>query len=88
MKPTHDELLEKFQLAFPQASILLEDESHLHIGHPGAGHFRVKMIDDIFDKLQIISRHRLVYNSVLDWMPEQVHVLNIVTMTTEEVRKL
>jgi BolA protein len=88
MKPTRGELLDKFQLAFPEASIQLEDESHLHIGHAGAaggaGHFRVKVIDSMFDQLHLIARHRLIYNAVSDLMPEQVHALNIIAMTSEE----
>ncbi len=88
MKPTHDALLERFRQAFPEASIQVEDESHLHVGHAGAaggaGHFRVRVIDDRFNELPRIARHRLVYDTVSDWMPERVHALNIIVMTLEE----
>jgi BolA protein len=87
-KPTHDALLERFREAFPKAAIQLEDDSHLHVGHPGAaggaGHFRVQVIDAGFDGLQHIARHRLVYNAVSNWMPERVHALNISAITLEE----
>ncbi len=89
MKPTHDALLERFRQAFPEATIQLEDESHLHVGHAGAeggaGHFRVRVIDTKFNGLQHIARHRLVYDAVSDWMPDRVHALNIIAMTLEEV---
>ena len=92
MKPTCDELLERFQQAFPEAAIQVDDESHLHVGHAGAaggaGHFRVRVIDARFNGLQRIARHRLVYDAVSDWMParmhERVHALNITAMTLEE----
>ena len=88
IKPTRDALLERFLQAFPEASIQLDDESHLHVGHAGAaggaGHFRVRVIDARFSGLQHIARHRLVYNAVSDWMPERVHALNIIAITPEE----
>ena len=90
IKPTCDELLERFRQAFPEADIQVEDESHLHIGHAGAasgaGHFRVRVIDAKFNELQRLARQRLVYNAVSDWMrvPERVHALNITALTPEE----
>ena len=91
-KPTRDALLERFRLAFPKATVQVEDESHLHVGHAGAaggaGHFRVRVIDARFKGLQRIARHRLVYDAVSDWMPERVHALNIITMTLEEAGTL
>ena len=88
MKPTHDELFERFRQVFPEAAIELEDESNLHVGQAGAevgaGHFRVQMIDAKFSELPLIDRHRLVYNAVSDWMPKRLHALNIITMTQQE----
>lgn len=92
MKPTPDALLERFRQTFPEAAIEVEDESHLHVGHAGAGggagHYRVRVIDARFAGLQRIARHRLVYAAVSDWMPERVHALNIIAMTLEETARL
>ena len=92
MKPTHDELLERVRQSFPKAAIQIEDESHLHVGHAGAsggaGHFRVRVIDARFHGLPRISRHRLVYDAVCDWIPARVHALNIVAMTLKEAAAL
>jgi BolA protein len=92
MKPTHDALLERFRQLFPNAAIQIVDESDLHVGHVGAsggaGHFRVRVIDAGFNGLQRISRHRLVYDAVSDWMPARVHALNIVAITLEEAAAL
>ena len=88
IKPAHDAMLERFRQVFPKATIQIEDESHLHVGHAGAaggaGHFRVRVIDARFNGLQRIARHRLVYDAVSDWMPARVHALNIIAMTLEE----
>ena len=38
---------------------------NLHIGHAGAksgGHFKIKIISDIFKDKSIIERHRVIYN--------------------------
>ena len=92
MKPTPDALLERFRQTFPEAAIEVEDESHLHVGHAGAGggagHYRVRVIDARFAGLQRIARHRLVYAAVSDWMPERVHAVNIIAMTLEETARL
>ena len=42
------------------------------------------MIDAKFNGLQRISRHRLIYAAVSEWMPAQVHALHIIAMTLEE----
>jgi len=92
MKPTHDALVERFRQAFPEATIQVEDESHLHVGHAGAaggaGHFRVRVIDATFEGLRPIARHRLVYDAVSDWIPARVHAMNIMAMTLEEAGTL
>jgi len=92
MKPARDALLQRFRQRFPAAVIQIEDESHLHVGHAGAlggaGHFRVRVIDAGFHGLPRISRHRLVYDAVCDWMPARVHALNISAMTLEEAAAL
>lgn len=61
INPTHDALLERFRQAFPEAAIQLDDESHLHVGHAGAGHFRVRVIDARFNGLQHIALMKLNY---------------------------
>ena len=49
----------------------IEDEGHLHIGHAGAksgGHFKIKIISDIFKDKSIIERHRVIYKCLNDLM--------------------
>ncbi len=62
-------------------SIKIVDESHLHIGHPGAssggGHFRVTIVAENFEGLPTLARHRLIYDALGDAMQTEVHALSI-----------
>src|SRR5690625_7968777 len=62
-------------------SLEIVDESHLHVGHPGArdgrGHFRVKVVSSVFSGLSRLARHRLVYAAVGELMQTDIHALNI-----------
>lgn len=64
-----------------EASVDVADESHLHAGHEGARdggkHFRVKVKSAKFKGLSTLARHRLVYDSVADWMKKEIHALAI-----------
>lgn len=65
------------------------DESHLHRGHPGArdgrGHFRVRIVSDVFHGLPRLARHRRVYAAVGDLMKTDIHALNIEANSTNEL---
>jgi len=62
-------------------SIEIVDESHLHIGHPGAssggGHFRVAIVAENFEGLPTLARHRLIYDALGDAMQTEIHALSI-----------
>ena len=62
-------------------SIEIVDESHLHVGHPGAasggGHFQVTIVADNFDGLNTVARHRLIYDALGDAMQTEIHALSI-----------
>ncbi len=81
MRPTLEQLQDRFAAAFPGDSIELTDDSHLHAGHAGsaggAGHYGVTIISQRFTGLSVVAAHRLVYDAILDWMPHRVHALVI-----------
>lgn len=64
-----------------QARVEVEDQSHLHAGHEGAKdggkHFKVHVVSERFKGLGTLARHRLVYDSVSDWMKKEIHALAI-----------
>jgi len=88
MKPSLDQVRERLAARFPQARIVLSDDSHLHAGHAGAaggaGHFTARVVDECFAGLPRIARHRLVYDAVADWMPHRIHALVVKASTPAE----
>ncbi len=61
--------------------IEVTDESHRHIGHPGAkdgrGHFAVDITADIFSGKTSLQKHRLIYEALNDLMETEIHALRI-----------
>jgi BolA protein len=59
------------------------DESAAHAGHVGANdsgfgtHFRVRIQSDIFTGKSRVSRHRLVYDALQEYMAQGLHALAI-----------
>lgn len=59
------------------------DESYQHAGHAGANgtgfgtHFRVRISSHKFTGLNRVARHRLVYDSLQDFIAQGVHALAI-----------
>ncbi len=91
LKPPRNALLDRFRQTFPEATIQVEDQRHLHLGHAGAasggGHFRVEVINAGFRGVRRITRQRLVYRAASDWIPERMQALNIFAMTLEEAEQ-
>lgn len=65
------------------------DESHLHVGHPGArsgmGHFRVFIVSSRFAGQNPLARHRQVYDALGEMMRTDIHALSIQARTPEEI---
>ena len=64
------------------------DESHLHVGHPGArdgrGHFRVRIVSEDFKGKPTLNRHRMVYAALGELMQTDIHALGIEALTPDE----
>ena len=74
---------------FAPSQCQLTDESALHAGHAGAasggGHYRLHMVSALFEGKNRISRHRLVYDCLLDMMHTDVHAIAITALAPSEV---
>ncbi len=76
--------------SFAPEHLEVEDESHLHRGHPGAreggGHFRVTLVSSRFEGAKRITRHRMVYDVLQDDLGSEIHALAIHAFTPGEWR--
>lgn len=81
MSDRQQRVLACLQTAFPEAVISLEDESHLHVGHPGAqsggSHFALSIQSPVFFNLSLVQRHQLIYQVLKDFMGQEIHALKI-----------
>ncbi|CAM8641178.1 BolA Stress-induced morphogen (activity unknown) [Burkholderiales bacterium] len=68
--------------------MLLRDDSAAHHGHAGSaaggGHFELLIVSPDFEGKSRVSRHRLVYDALSDWMPARIHALSIDARTPSE----
>lgn len=80
---------ERLRAALQPTELLLEDESALHAGHAGAasggGHYQLRIVSGKFEGLKLVTRHRLVYDSVHDMMRGEIHALAITALAPSEV---
>ncbi|WP_373986829.1 BolA family protein [Duganella sp. BuS-21] len=69
--------------------LALDDDSAAHAGHAGAasggGHYNLRIVSLQFEGLKLVTRHRLVYDSVHDMMHKEIHALAITALAPSEV---
>jgi len=68
------------QAALAPTFLEVQDDSHQHVGHAGAGegrHFSVRVESERFNGLSRVARHRLVYDSLNHLIPRGIHALAI-----------
>lgn len=79
---------ERLEQALQPEGLEVIDESHLHVGHPGArdgrGHFRVRIVSPLFHGLPRLARHRRVYAAMGELMQTDIHALTIEAFSENE----
>jgi BolA protein len=81
--PTATNLDQRLRERLQVTSLQVIDESYQHAGHVGANdtgvgtHFRVKIASPLFTGLSRVARHRLVYDSLQDFIDQGLHALAI-----------
>lgn len=84
-----DRMRSRFEAALSPVELVLEDDSAMHAGHAGAasggGHYNVRIVSLQFEGLKLVTRHRLVYDSVHDMMHSEIHALAITALAPSEV---
>lgn len=72
-----ERLIEAFQPSF----IELQDQSHLHVGHPGSksggGHYQLTIQADAFQGKNLLTSHQLIYQALGDLVGKAIHALGI-----------
>jgi BolA protein len=79
----------RFEAKLQPVELVLDDDSAAHAGHAGAasggGHYNVRIVSLQFEGLKLVTRHRLVYDSVHDMMHKEIHALAITALAPSEV---
>ncbi|XP_061956549.1 protein BOLA1, chloroplastic [Populus nigra] len=81
----------KLQSSLEASLLEIEDVSHQHAGHAAMKgntaaetHFNVKIVSPKFDGLNLVKRHRLVYDALSEELQSGLHALSIVAKTPQE----
>jgi BolA protein len=84
-----ERIRERLVSALEPLDCQLADDSASHAGHAGAasggGHYNVRIVSSRFEGLKLVTRHRLVYDSVHDMMHTEIHALAITALAPSEV---
>lgn len=76
-----ERIRERLERVLAPSRLEVIDESHLHVGHPGArdgrGHFRIRIAARAFRGRPRLARHRAVYDALGDMMETDIHALAI-----------
>jgi len=84
-----ERIRELLEAALEPESLVVEDDSHLHVGHEGAkgglGHFSVSIVSAKFSGMNMLARHRAVYSALGDMMQTDIHALAIDAVASDEL---
>lgn len=84
-----DRIRTRIEAALAPSTLELADDSAKHAGHPGAasggGHYSIRVVSSRFEGLKLVMRHRLVYDSVNDMIPTEIHALAITALAPSEM---
>lgn len=77
----------RLESRFAPCIVTIRDDSALHAGHAGAqggaGHYAVRIEAEAFRGHNRIQRHRLVYATLADMIPHEIHALSIDARTPD-----
>lgn len=87
--PVADTIRRKLTDRFAPIRLDIADESHRHVGHPGARpggetHFAVTIVSAEFIGQGRVARQRLVYQTLAEELAGPVHALSLTTLAPGE----
>ena len=69
---------EKIKNFIPESKVEVKDTT-------GTGdHFSVIVISDKFENINLVNRHKMIYDSLSQYVTKEIHALQIKTYTEEE----
>ena len=75
--------------ALQPLALEIRDDSHRHAGHEGArdgrGHFAVRIVSSAFEGVNLLARHRLVYDALGTLMQTDIHALSLKAQAPSEI---
>ena len=81
MISTINEIIDRLQRNLDVKHIEVTDDSHLHVGHPGAksggGHYRLIIQAEEFSGLTRVQQHRIINEHLIDLFKKKIHALSI-----------
>jgi len=83
MSTIAQQIHERLATQLHATALVVTDESHLHAGHVGASpsgvgsHMRIQIASPLFTGVSRVQRHRLVYDSLQDFIDQGLHALAI-----------
>lgn len=84
-----DAIREKLDAQLAPLELQVIDESHKHAGHEGArdgrGHFAVRIVSAAFEGVNLLARHRLVYDALGALMQTDIHALSLKAQAPSEL---
>ena len=66
----------------------IRDDSAAHVGHVGGGgkgHFRIRIVSEVFTGKSLVERHRLVHDALAALLETDIHALVLSTKTPDEI---
>ncbi|WP_333846151.1 BolA family protein [Limnohabitans sp.] len=90
MNITANALTQRLQERLTPVFVEVLDESAAHAGHVGANdsgfgtHFRVRIQSSLFTGKSRVSRHRLVYDALQEFIDQGLHALAIEVIENPE----
>ena len=75
---TKEDIFKRLSIFFKNSTIEIYDNTG------DLNHFSILIISDMFNKLSLINRHKIIYNLFKDELTREIHALQIKAFTPQE----
>ena len=67
----------------------IADDSQKHIGHnktSEGGHYTIMLVSNVFNKMKLIDRHKLIYKILDNMIGTEIHAISIKAYSIKEYK--